>query len=91
VPCSRCLHTYKVFDIAANRVPMSVFEQLKRDKLAREMCDWIEFIERHHAKVYDMGENCYFFCHKCYPIIVRDIDLYEVQHLLNPLYSNKSS
>lgn len=56
-----------------------MFDQLKKDKLARETCDWIEHIERHQAKVFDLGENCFFFCHKCYPIIVRDIDSFEVR------------
>jgi hypothetical protein len=58
-------------------VKLEVFETLRKEQLAREACDWIEFIERHRSTVFDAGENSFFFCHKCYLVIARDIELYE--------------
>ena len=77
IACARCLHYYKVFDIQNNRVRLDVFETLRKEPLAREACDWIEHIERHRNSIFDAGENCFFFCPKCYLVIARDIELYE--------------
>ncbi len=78
VNCARCLYMYKLADIASNRVTMHTYELLKKEKLARENCDWLYTISRNWDKVYDVGENCFFFCPKCFILTVRDIEMFEV-------------
>jgi hypothetical protein len=73
---------YKLADIASNRVTMHTYELLKKEKLARENCDWLYTISRNWDKVYDVGENCFFFCPKCFILTVRDIEMFEVIKLI---------
>jgi hypothetical protein len=80
---------YKLADIASNRVTMHTYELLKKEKLARENCDWLYTISRNWDKVYDVGENCFFFCPKCYILTVRDIEMFEVKKLTLNKNSNK--
>jgi hypothetical protein len=77
VHCGRCLGLYKLGDVAQNRVTLEIYEVLQKERYAREMCDWIEIIEKNMDRVYDVGENSIFFCHKCYILTMRDIELYE--------------
>lgn len=77
ISCSRCLHSYKAFDLQHNKVKLELFETLRKESLARDACDWIEHIERHRSEVFDIGENSFFFCQKCYPVVARDIELFE--------------
>lgn len=60
---------------------MHTYELLKKEKLARETCDWLYTISRNWDKVYDVGENCFFFCPKCFILTVRDIETFEVTKL----------
>jgi len=70
---------YKLADIASNKVTRATFEFLKKEKLARETCDWLYTIDRNWDKVYDIGENCFFFCPKCFILTIRDIEMFEVR------------
>ena len=79
--CARCLSVQRLGDIGDNKLSLEVFNTLRKEPAASDICPWLVDIQRNFNKVIDLGENAFLFCERCYLLSLRDIELFEVRHI----------